>query len=153
MIAEFAHLTSEEQTALYNAPVRVAILIAGADGKIDNSEIKQAVNLTLLKKFKARKELKEFYAEVSRDFEDKIKTGINTYPQDPKSREDVITEELKELNKILPKIDTQLAQKYILSLKEFAKRIAEASGGILGYMAIDYSEAKLIDLKMIREPS
>lgn len=153
MIVEFANLSPEEQTTLYNAPARVAILIAGADGKIDSSEIKQAVNLTLLKKFKARKELREFYKEVSRDFEDKIKAGINSYPDDPKAREEEITEELKEINQILPKLDKQFASKYYLSLKEFAKRIAEASGGVLGYMAIDYSEAKLIDLKMIREPS
>ena len=34
-----------------------------------------------------------------------------------------------------------------------AKQIAEASGGVFGYMAIDYEESKLIELKMIKDPA
>jgi hypothetical protein len=61
--------------------------------------------------------------------------------------------ELKKLNRILPKIDKNFAVKFYQSLKDIAKNIAEASGGVLGYMSVSYAEAKLIGLRMIHDPS
>ena len=77
MIAEFEHLDQEEKNLMFSAPVLVAILIAGADGKIDKAEMREAVSISSMKKIKARKELKLFYDEVTRDFEDKFKVGIS----------------------------------------------------------------------------
>ena len=153
MIAEFEHLDQEEKNLMFSAPVLVAILIAGADGKIDKAEMREAVSISSMKKIKARKELKLFYDEVTRDFEDKFKVGISRYPLDPMKRLDVITEELKGINNILPKLNKKFAIKFYESLKDFSKRIAESSGGILGYMSVGYEESKLIDLKMIKNPS
>ena len=152
MIAEFENLTEEEKNFLYSTPVLVAILVAGADGKIDKAEMKEAISISKLKKKKARKDLIEYYTLVGEDFEDKMKVGINKYPHGHEERQKMITEELKQLNKILPKLDKKFAVKYYESLKDFAKRIAEASGGILGYMSIGYEESKLIELKMIKDP-
>ena len=42
--------------------------------------------------------------------------------------------------------------KFYDSIEDWAKRIAEASGGIMGYMSVTYEEAKLLTLKMIRPP-
>lgn len=152
MISEFEHLTPEEQSMIYSTPVLVAILVAGADGKIDKSEMREAISISKLKKKRARKDLIEYYQQVGEDFEDKLMVGINKYPSDPGERQQVISEELKSVNKILPKLDKKFALKYYESLKDFAKRIAEASGGILGYMSIGYEESKLIELKMIKDP-
>ncbi|MFT5642306.1 MAG: hypothetical protein ACI9A7_002415, partial [Cyclobacteriaceae bacterium] len=38
-------------------------------------------------------------------------------------------------------------------LKELAKKIAEASGGLLGYLSVSYEESKMIELKAITDPS
>lgn len=152
MIAEFENLSPEEQSIIYSTPVLVAILVAGADGKIDNAEMKEAISISKLKKQRATKELIEYYQQVGQDFEDKLKVGINKYPTDPHERQELITQELKKINKILPKIDKKFAIKYYESLKGFAKRIAEASGGILGYLSIGYEESKLIELRMIKDP-
>ena len=57
------------------------------------------------------------------------------------------------MNEILIKLDKTLAIKFYESLKDFAKKIAEASGGVLGYMSIGYEESKLIQLKMIKDPN
>ena len=152
MIAEFEDLSPEEQSIIYSTPVLVAILVAGADGKIDKSEMKEAISISKLKKKRARKDLIDYYQQVGQDFEDKLMVGINKYPADPHERQKLITEELKQLNSILPKLDKKFALKYYESLKDFAKRIAEASGGILGYMSIGYEESKLIELKMIKDP-
>ena len=152
MIAEFEHLSEDEQSIIYSTPVLVAILVAGADGKIDNAEIREAISISKLKKKRVSKELIDYYQEAGQDFEDKLKIGINNYPADPHERQKVITEELKKLNRILPKLDKKFAIRYYESLKDFAKRIAEASGGILGYLSIGYEESKLIELKMIKDP-
>ena len=52
----------------------------------------------------------------------------------------------------MPKIDKTFSIKLYASLKEYAKRIAEASGGVLGYLSVSYEESQLVDLKMIHEP-
>lgn len=152
MIPEFEILEPEEQNVMFGAPILVAILIAGADGKIDNAEMRKAISVSSMKKVKARKDLKAFYDEVSKDFEDKLKFGINKYPNDPALRQQQIVEELEKLNDILPKLNKKFSIKYFESIKDFAKKVAEASGGVLGYMSIGYEESKLIDLKMIKNP-
>ena len=40
MIAEFDGLEQSEKELMYALPIYVAVLIAGADGKIDNNELK-----------------------------------------------------------------------------------------------------------------
>ncbi len=153
MIPEFENLEQEEQGLLYKAPVLVAILVAGADGRIDKSEIREAISISGMKKIKARKDLLQYYNEVGKDFEDKLKVGISKYPSDIKERQEIISKELSGISTILPKLNRKFAVAFYASLKDFAKRIAESSGGILGYMSIGYEESKLIDLKMIKGPS
>ena len=58
-----------------------------------------------------------------------------------------------KLNFILPKIDRAFAIKLHASLKDLAKKVAEASGGVLSYLTISYEESKLMELKMLEDPS
>jgi len=153
MIAEFENLQEEEIELLVQAPILVCILIAGADDKIDKSEIKEAVNLAQSKQKKARKALIEYYKLVGENFEDKLKFMISRFPATADSRNPQIVEELEKLNDVFPKVDNGFARELYASLKDIAKKIAEASGGILGYMSIGYEESKFIDLKMIKNPS
>ena len=153
MIAEFAELENEEVELLLQAPLLVSILIAGADGKIDNSELHEAVSLAKLKQTKARKDLIEYYGEVSVDFEDKLKFLINNFPMGHEARNKKIVEELTKLNDVFKKLPLHFAKELYASLKDFAKKIAEASGGILGYMAVGYEESKYLELKMIKNPA
>jgi len=153
MIAQFENLSQEEEELMYSLPIYVSVLIAGADGKIDNNEIKKAVSLANLKKKKARKDLLEYYSHVYRDFEDKIKVTIANLPIDSKERESILIEDIKKANDVFEKIDKKFATKLYASLKDMAVHIAEASGGIFGYMSVGYEESRLIDLKMIKDPS
>ena len=38
-------------------------------------------------------------------------------------------------------------------MKDHAVKIAESSGGVFGFMSVGYEESKVIDLKMIKDPS
>ena len=137
---------------MYKVPVLVSILIAGADNEIDKSEIRQAVSLSKIKQSKAREGLIEYYREAGKDFEDKMKVMIQQFPVNAKERNPMIISELENVNKILPKLDQKFAVEFYESIKDMAKKIAEASGGLLGYMAVGYEESKLIGLQMIKDP-
>lgn len=152
MITEFETLREEEVQVLLNAPVYVAILIAGADGNIDKSERKEAVEVARSKQSRAREQLVEYYKEVGENFETKFNQLIDELPEDADERSKIITSELRKLNFILPKIDKDFSVKLYASLKELAKRIAEASGGILGYLSVSYEESRLVELSMIQDP-
>jgi len=153
MISEFDNLDQKEQDLMSRAPILVAILIAGADGTIDKAEMHEAITVSSMKKVKARKNLIQYYDEVGIDFADKLKSIIAKYPDDPKEREELITTELAEVSGILPKLNKRFAITLYSSLMDFAKRIAEASGGFLGYLTVGYEESKLIQLRMIKDPS
>lgn len=153
MIDEFKKLKPDEIDTMLRVPVLVSILIAGADGTIDKSEIRQAVSLSKLKQTKAREGLITFYKEAGKDFEDKMKVMVQQYPAGATQRNPIIIEELEKVNEILPKLNDKFAIEFYESIKDMAKKIAEASGGVLGYMAVGYEESKLIGLDMIKKPS
>ncbi|WP_370087070.1 hypothetical protein [Ekhidna sp.] len=151
MIPEFEPLREDEIQVMLQAPVYVAILIAGADGKIDKSERKEAIDVARSKQSRSREQLHEFYVQVGEQFEANFNRLIDELPSGTEARISAITTELRKLNFILPKIDKNFAIKYHASLKDLAKRIAEASGGVLGYLSVSYEESKLMELKMIKE--
>ena len=153
MITEFQNLTAEESELLYKVPVLVSILVAGADSKIDKSEMKEAIMVMEMKPKKARKELLQYYQIAGEDFEDKLMGTIQDLPTSASEREKNLIDELSKLNNILPKIDKGFAVKFYESIKDLATKIAEASGGVFGFMAVGYEESKVIDLKMIKDPS
>ncbi len=45
VIPEFSQLNEQEIEVMQKAPILVSILIAGADGTIDNKEVKQAITI------------------------------------------------------------------------------------------------------------
>lgn len=151
-VKEFENLREDEIQVVLKAPVYVAILIAGADGKIDKSERKEAVEVARSRQSRAREQLVEYYKAVGETFEDDFTNLTNSLPEDVKDRNTDIEQELRKLNFILPKIDRVFAIKLYASLKDLAKKIAEASGGVLGYLSVSYEEKTLMDLKMINDP-
>lgn len=153
MIPEFESLREDEIDVLLKAPVHVAILIAGADGTIDKTEKKQAIDVARNKQSRARDQLAEYYKIVGDQFEENFYALLDALPAGTEERTQAVSIELRKLNFILPKIDKNFGIKLHGSLKDLAKKIAEASGGVLGYLSVSYEEAKLMELRMIKEPS
>lgn len=153
MIEEFEPLREDEIDVVLKAPVYVAILIAGADGNIDKSERREAINIARTKQTRSREQLVDFYKRVGENFEETFNKLVDELPSGTDERVKAITRELRKLNFILPKVDNNFAVKLHASLKELAKKIAEASGGVLGYLSIGYEEAKLMELRMIKDPA
>jgi len=153
MIPELEHLRDDEIEALRKGPLLVSILIAGTDGNIDKNEVKQAISVAHSKKTRAREGLIEFYKKVARDFENELHLLIKELPKTAVESNPIIIRYLKKLNRIIVKLDKSFAINYYGSLKDMAKKVAEASGGIMGYLIVSYEEAKLLELNMIKDPS
>jgi hypothetical protein len=153
MTNHLAVLNHEEIETIRRAPILVAILIAGADKNIDRMEMREALRISRYKPLKARDLLVDFYKEIRTDFEFNIKEEIASLPREARKRNPVIIRELEKLNRILPKLDKKFAIQFYESMKDIAHRIAKSSGGILGYIAVGYEESRLLELKMIRNPT
>lgn len=152
MISYFEKLRDDDVQLMYKVPVYITILVAGADGKIDRKELQEAVSITNLKKIKARKLLVEYYNEVGEMFEKVLKKEIETLPANAEERNALIVEKLERLNIVWHYIDNNFAIQFYESMKDLARKVAQASGGVLGFLSIGHEESKFIELKMIRNP-
>ena len=153
MIKEFEQLEAGEKDLMFSLPIYVAILVAGADGNIDGTEIQKSISIAKHKTKKARKDLLAYYNVVNENFEDKIKMAIANLPSEVKEREQTLVKLLEESNKVFAGLDKVFAVKLYASLRDNADQVAKASGGIFGYLSVGYEESRVVELKMIKDPS
>jgi hypothetical protein len=152
MIEGLKKLSSSQLELVMKAPFLVCILIAGADGNIDKKEIKGALRLAEKNQSREKSKLMEFYENSMEDFEDKLKVILRSFPSDAVQRGSLIVAELQGLNQVFSKLDTGLSIELYKSLKELALKVAQSSGGVLGFGAIAEEEARLITLPMLDNP-
>lgn len=153
MIAAFDNLSDSEIEAMFRAPLLACILIAGADGTIDNKEIEGAIDVAKKKANRSKASLLEYFRYVNEDFEDKLKVVLQSLPLDSAERNTVIVDELTRLNAIIPKLNKGFAKDFYGSMKDMAARIASSSGGLLGIKSVGEEEARYVDLPMLKAPS
>ena len=153
MIPQFKNLSEEETTALLDAPALIAVLIAGADNKIDEKEIDYSSKIAHYRAGNNESILQGYYAEVDKFIGDAITQQINSLPKELIDRQHIITEELAKLNDILPKLDKGFATELYKSFLSFAKSVAQSSGGLWGYASITPEEERLLGLSMINNPA
>ena len=152
MIEDFEGLKEEERNLMFSVPILITVLIAGADSIIDQNELDEAILISRLKKNTGQRALSEYFEVISGSFESDLLVKLKGYPKETTERNPVIIAELETLNSILPKLDKRFAVQFYESMKDLAKSVAEASGGIMGFMAVGYDESKLVGLEMIKEP-
>lgn len=151
MIPEFENLDGGEVELMLKAPFLICILIAGADGNIDNKEIRSGIHV-ITESARGVQSMFNYYREVEQDFEDKLKILIQSYPFESEKRNPVLTEELAGLNAVLPKLERAFAVQCYKSFTSLARRIAESSGGLLGIKSVGEEESELLSLEMIKSP-
>ncbi len=151
MIEGFEKLSSEQFETLKKAISWITILIAGADGKIDNTEKEWAEKITEIRSYSLKGDLIHFYQEVGKDFHDSLDNLISELPENKDQRRTILTERIATINSIMPSLDSDIAVELYESYKSFAKHVAKSSGGFLGMMSITKEERALIDLPMLNE--
>ncbi len=151
MIYEFKNLTEEESNLMLITPALVTLLIAGAEGNIDEKEIDWGTKIT---HFRANEHsiIQNYYLETDKNFNETLKKLIEVMPKDAKERSERINGELKKLNAILPKLDPEFSNMFYKSLLSLSKHVAKASGGIWGFGSVSPEEKKYLDLHVIDPP-
>jgi hypothetical protein len=152
MLYHISKLHRDEQELIKKAPLLVSILVAGADGQVDADEISKSVNLIHTKSFSETSEIRHLYREIDHDVDAALENLLKALPTDMKEREARITEELSALNNIVVKLDKQIAVDFYKSLRSFAFRVAQTSGGIFGLGQINYHEKEVVKLSMLHLP-
>lgn len=145
----FETLTQEELLHLENAIPQIAVLIAGADGKIDNEEKAWANKLTEIRSYAGNKVLHDFYEDIHINFLIKFNDLVKSLPTNTEERQTELASNLSHLNPILAKLDPRVAYHLYDSYLTFARSIAEATGGFLRFGTVSKAEKDWIELPMI----
>lgn len=153
MIPQFKNLSEAEKTTLLDAPALIAILIAGADDDIDKKEIDYSSKIAHYRAANNESVLQGYYSEVDKFIGDAIPQQISTLPTELNNRQQILIEELKKVNEVLPKLDKSYAEELYQSWLSFAKSVAQSSGGLWGYASITPDEERLLGLSMINNPA
>jgi len=149
MINQFHALSQEEKDLMIDATALITVLVAGADGDIDNEEKEWAAKLTKIRSYNTPEEWHEYYKLVGENYSTKLESLIEILPDDTDERSKVISDTLAKLNDILPKLDQATAYSFYTGMTTFAEHVAKASGGFLRIGAISRAEKKWIGLPMI----
>ncbi len=149
MTEYFKSLAEGDYKKLIQAVSEITILIAGADGEIDQDELQWAEKLTHIRSYKMSNDLIGFYQEVGKTFHEDIENLIKELPSQTAERQALLSKRLEEVNPILGKLDHLVALHLYKSYTSFAKHVAKASGGVLGFFSIGPNESDLIKLPMI----
>ena len=153
VIPEFNQLNEQEIELMQKAPILVSILIAGADGSIDNKEVKQAIAIAE-KESDSKSILKSYFKELSEDFEDKMRIYIQSYPYETAQRTPLLVDELSRINAIWNKVSNEFATEFYGMLLKIATKVAKSSGGLFGLISsVGQEEAKCMGLPMLTKPN
>ena len=142
-------LSSEEIGKLKDAHAYIAILLAGADGKIDPRELSWAEKIAHIRSFAGDERLRNFHEEVDKELHAKIEQLLKELPGETKARNQVISEILSQLNPILAALDPAIGAYLYKSYISYAHRIATSTGGILSFFTISAEEKKWVGLPML----
>ena len=149
MRKHFENITQEEYQQLKDSIAWVTLLVAGADGEIDEKEGEWASKLTKIRGYSGDKKLRGFYDEVDEDFTLKVDQLISELPSSVEERNSLLSEKIGGLNPILAKLDQEIGATLYDNLLSFAHHVAKASGGFLRMWSISAAEKKVIKLDML----
>jgi len=153
MIKEFQNLNNSEQRLMLEAPALIMILIAGADGVIDEKEMDRAEKVKMFRGSMENSMLREYYKEAGKNFRRTVYKLLAKLPDKLSERNYEITKRLKRINKIFPKLSMRISVGFYKSLLSYAEQVAKASGGILGFASVSPEEKIWINLNMIDNPA
>ncbi|MFN8284857.1 MAG: hypothetical protein U0U67_16660 [Chitinophagales bacterium] len=149
-IPQFSSVNESERSLLLDAPVIVTYLIGGADDNLDAKEKEKSNHLVHIRAATGDPLLFDFYKEIENSFAAKLDALVGKYGNlQANERTRVLVEELTKLNDILPQLSDIYARAYLKSLRSLAHAVAEASGGLLGFLDLSYEEKHLTALEMI----
>ncbi|MDX1478645.1 MAG: hypothetical protein R3301_13125 [Saprospiraceae bacterium] len=147
----FEKLSPTEYQSLKEAIPLITILIAGADGNIDEKETNWAQKVTNIRAYSTPEHYQSYYEEVGDTFAERLSALISELPADVQERSQAVSDRLAELNTILEKLSPKVAAAMYKEFRTFANHVARASGGFLKFWSISAAEKKWVSLPMLRK--
>lgn len=142
-------LTPEDIQLIKDAYAYITVLIAGADGKIEDKELEWAEKIVQIRTFSGDERFFPIHEAITAELPGKIRSLIAELPTDTAARNSAISGKLVELNPILAKLHPATGAYLYKGFVNFAERIAKASGGFLSFFSIGPEEKKWIGLPML----
>ena len=149
MLKNLYQLSEDEKQELFDAIPIITLLIAGADGKIDDEELEGSEKITKIRGFSGHEVMQEFYDKVGEDYAERLARWRKVIPTDTTERNADLSSRIEKLNPILAKLDQEWGARMYDSFTSFAKHVAKASGGFLGFGSVSKEESALMDLPML----
>jgi len=142
-------LSTDEIQTLKDAYAYIAVLIAGADGKMDHKELAFSEKIVQIRSFSGDERLFHLHDEITKELPGKIKEVMSSMSQDLATRNQVLSAEIEKLNPILASLDPFMGNYMYRGYVSFAERIAKSSGGFLSFFSVGPEEKKWIKLPML----
>jgi hypothetical protein len=149
MIDFFPRFNEQQGELLVDAIPLITILIAGADGNIDDDEKDWGKKLTKIRAYANPDLLQEYYQKVGETYSTRLEELIQSLPKEVDARSTAISEKLAALNPLLAKLEQHEGHLLYNSFITFAEHVAKSSGGFLRIGSISKAEAKWMGLPMI----
>ena len=149
MLHQLKNLPADELQELLDAIPVITLLIAGADGEIEGEELAQSEKITKIRGYSGGEIMQDFYDKVGEDYNERLNRWLKVVSKDTAERTADLSGRLEKLNPILAKLAPELGAEMYKSLTSFAKHVAKASGGFLGFGSINKEEAELVNLPML----
>jgi len=150
-IDEFEMLNEEEKEMLFKTPAYIAVLVAGADGKIDDQEEIWASKVMDFRKSIGEERLFDYYELADRRYRPTFLELVKENPE-TEARNENLDSALALRGAVLTKLEIEFAHLLLHSWRTFAKQVAKASGGVWGFGGINKDEKKFVELDMIQIP-
>jgi len=142
-------LSQEHQEILFRMPALVSVLIGVADGDMDSNEESRAKRAVHFRQSIGDPLLFDYFAQVEKQLDRDLAVYEDISRNIPsEDRVSYISDEIAQINDVLPLLDEKLATAIVKNLRSLAMGIATTSGGIIGVGA-GYTESDLAQLTMI----
>ncbi len=143
------NISEEEKTTLRKAISWITLLIASADGTIEEEELAWAEKITKIRGYNNPEKLSDFYDAVGKDFAATIDAETKALPEGKEAMKTHLSTKLEGINQILAKLENREAYIYYKSFVTFAEHVAKSTGGFLRFFSIGPEEKKLMELPML----
>lgn len=144
----FENLDQSEVTQLEDAFTWIYLLLATTTEKAGSLEQQEALHTVKVRGYEENHLFYQFYDQVHAKMEVNIQSWMDRMGVKHNAAEDY-ERLLTQLNPILAKLKPPVARRMYKDYLSYADRIANASGGFLGFGRISKAEHDLIGLPMI----
>jgi oligoendopeptidase F len=132
----FQQLNEDEKVLLLKAPAYISLLAANADGEIDDTEKKAAIDLVHVKTYSSKPLLRDYYIEVEKMLIDSVESLDRQLPKGKEERKVAILDVFKKMESTFSKLDPLYAQALHESLESYKNHVSKAHRNVLASFII-----------------